>query len=120
MSSQRTVRHLRWNDIHKEAVTDQLSRRLVTGDRFASRRTLLLRGAARFIGSGQFAVEIAKLGIESCLLGRKAIELCLLFGERRFERRQLRGNVPIIVPRITEPHAPRRTLSDGQMLLMRE
>ena len=44
MSSNRTVRHLSWNDIHKETVTDQLSRRLVTGDRMMLAQVYLDKG----------------------------------------------------------------------------
>ena len=44
MSSNRTVRHLSWNDIHKEPVTDQLSRRLVTGDRMMLAQVYLDKG----------------------------------------------------------------------------
>jgi quercetin dioxygenase-like cupin family protein len=44
MSSNRTVRHFRWNDIHKESVTDQLSRRLVTGDRMMLAQVYLDKG----------------------------------------------------------------------------
>ena len=44
MASQPTVRHFRWNDIHKETVTDQLSRRLVTGDRMMLAQVYLDKG----------------------------------------------------------------------------
>jgi unsaturated pyranuronate lyase len=44
MSSPTTVRHLRWNDIPKESVTGQLSRRLVTGDRMMLAQVYLDKG----------------------------------------------------------------------------
>jgi quercetin dioxygenase-like cupin family protein len=44
MSSNTSVRHLRWNDIHKESVTAQLSRRLVTGDRMMLAQVYLDKG----------------------------------------------------------------------------
>jgi quercetin dioxygenase-like cupin family protein len=44
MPSQPAARHLRWNDIHKETVTDQLSRRLVTGDRMMLAQVYLDKG----------------------------------------------------------------------------
>ena len=44
MSSNATARHFRWNDIHKETVTDQLSRRLVTGDRMMLAQVYLDKG----------------------------------------------------------------------------
>ena len=44
MSSNTTVRHLRWTDIHKEPVTAQLSRRLVTGDRMMLAQVYLNKG----------------------------------------------------------------------------
>ena len=39
-----TVRHLRWTDLPKEPVTDQLSRRLVTGDRMMLAQVYLKKG----------------------------------------------------------------------------
>jgi quercetin dioxygenase-like cupin family protein len=44
MPSNPTVRHLRWNEIHKEPVTGQLSRRLVTGDRMMLAQVYLDKG----------------------------------------------------------------------------
>ncbi|HEY9428105.1 MAG TPA: cupin domain-containing protein [Gemmatimonadaceae bacterium] len=44
MSSPATVRHFRWTDLHKESVTDQLSRRLVTGDRMMLAQVYLDKG----------------------------------------------------------------------------
>ena len=44
MSRNATVRHVRWNDIHKESVTDQLSRRLVTGERMMLAQVYLDKG----------------------------------------------------------------------------
>lgn len=39
-----TVRHLRWTDLPKEPVTDQLSRRLVTGERMMLAQVYLDKG----------------------------------------------------------------------------
>ena len=44
MSAHNTVRHLRWTDIHKESVTGQLSRRLVTGERMMLAQVYLDKG----------------------------------------------------------------------------
>jgi quercetin dioxygenase-like cupin family protein len=43
-STPASVRHLRWNDIPKESVTAQLSRRLVTGDRMMLAQVYLDKG----------------------------------------------------------------------------
>jgi len=44
MSSSATVRHVCWNDLPKETVTDQLSRRLVTGERVMLAQVYLDKG----------------------------------------------------------------------------
>lgn len=44
MSMPATVRHVRWADLPKEHVTDQLSRRLVTGDRMMLAHVYLEKG----------------------------------------------------------------------------
>ena len=44
MSSTDTVRHVRWADLPKETVTDQLSRRLVTGERVMLAQVYLAKG----------------------------------------------------------------------------
>jgi quercetin dioxygenase-like cupin family protein len=43
-STPASIRHLRWNDIPKESVTTQLSRRLVTGDRMMLAQVYLDKG----------------------------------------------------------------------------
>ena len=45
MSDATNVRHFRWDDMPKEQVTDQLSRRLITGDRMMLAHVYLDRGA---------------------------------------------------------------------------
>ncbi|GAC1514183.1 MAG: hypothetical protein NVS1B4_01230 [Gemmatimonadaceae bacterium] len=44
MPTRTTVRHFRWTDMPKERVTDQLSRRLVTGDRMMLAHVYLDKG----------------------------------------------------------------------------
>jgi len=44
MSSSAAVRHVRWADLPKETVTDQLSRRLVTGERVMLAQVYLEKG----------------------------------------------------------------------------
>ncbi len=44
MTSPASVRHFRWADLPKEAVTAQLSRRLVTGDRMMLAQVYLNKG----------------------------------------------------------------------------
>lgn len=45
MSDATAVRHFRWDDMPKEQVTEQLSRRLITGDRMMLAHVYLDRGA---------------------------------------------------------------------------
>jgi len=44
MPTDSTVRHFRWDEMPKETVTDQLSRRLVTGDRLMLAQVYLDKG----------------------------------------------------------------------------
>jgi len=44
MPTDSTVRHFRWDEMPKETVTDQLSRRLVTGDRLMLAHVYLDKG----------------------------------------------------------------------------
>jgi quercetin dioxygenase-like cupin family protein len=44
MPTDSTVRHFRWDEMPKETVTDQLSRRLITGDRLMLAHVYLDKG----------------------------------------------------------------------------
>ena len=45
MSTEPTVRHLRWDELPRESVTDRISRRLVTGDRIMMAHVYLDAGS---------------------------------------------------------------------------
>ncbi|GAC1647657.1 MAG: cupin domain-containing protein [Gemmatimonadaceae bacterium] len=45
MKTESPVRHVRWTDLPKERVTDQISRRLVTGDQMMLAHVYLEQGA---------------------------------------------------------------------------